>query len=45
MKGHGLEQAFGKLLLFEDTACVQDRGGKPFARLVRGAHSRGGGLG
>ena len=30
MRGHGLEQAFGKLLLFEETACVQDRGGKPF---------------
>ena len=45
MRGHGLEQAFGKHLLFEDTACVKGRGGKPFARLVSGAHSRGGGLG
>lgn len=33
MKGDRLEQAFGNSLLFADTVCVQDRGGKPFANL------------
>lgn len=32
MRGHGLEQAFGKPLLFEDTACVQDGGRKAICK-------------